>query len=180
MTVTPSNTTSPSNLKSEALSILVEIPHAYIALSNSTTTKSTVQKRHFLDGIRDVHRQIATAFGEPRPVNIGVTSISDDLIRWSNVWTWHPHANHWVAQLRHHLHIANGASEPESVAPDESEFRWVAKRDAVCPRCLTMGHLSYQESSWDHHCPRTGTTWMWKDYRDAIREALAQYRESAA
>lgn len=64
----------------------------------------------------------------------------------------------------------------------DTELRWIDKQDAVCPSCLTVGHLEYQEDSWDHRCPRTRTTWTWKQYRDAVKRAVAelQHRVRAA
>lgn len=99
-------TTTPNNLKSEALSILVEIPHTFIALANADSK----HKQHFINSLRDVHHWIAEAFGEPRPVNIGVMQMCDDLTRWSDVWTWHPFAEQWVSQLRHVNHIGTEAA----------------------------------------------------------------------
>lgn len=52
-----------------------------------------------------------------------------------------------------------------------TDLRWIEKPDAVCPTCLALGHLEYQEDSWDHRCPRTGTVWEWKQYRDAVKRA---------
>lgn len=89
-------TTTPSNLRAEALSILAEIPHTFIALANAEIANN---RYHFVSSLRDVHREIATAFGEPRPANLGVLAIADDLTRWVNIWTWHPYAERWVAQL---------------------------------------------------------------------------------
>lgn len=57
----------------------------------------------------------------------------------------------------------------------ETDLRWIDKQDAVCPSCLTVGHLEYQEDSWDHRCPRTRTTWTWKQYRAAVREAAQRW-----
>lgn len=57
----------------------------------------------------------------------------------------------------------------------DTELRWIDKRDAVCPTCLTVGHLEYQEASWDHRCPRTGTVWEWKQYRNAVKVAARQW-----
>jgi hypothetical protein len=99
--------TTPSNLRAEALSILAEIPHTFIALANADNELS---KLHFIDSLRDVHRFIAHAFGEPRPVNIGVMQATDDLTRWVSVWTWHPYAERWVSQLRHINHIGSEAA----------------------------------------------------------------------
>lgn len=92
----------PSNIRNEAQSILADIPHTFIALANADSHNA---RDHFIASLRDVHRWIATAFGEPRPANIGVMQIADDLTRWITVWVWHPHAEWWVAQLRHINHI---------------------------------------------------------------------------
>ena len=54
------------------------------------------------------------------------------------------------------------------------------KRDAVCPNCLTLGHLEYQEASWDHRCTVTDTVWQWREYRDAIKQVLADVKQRAA
>lgn len=159
-------TTTPGNLKAEALSVLADIPHIFIALANAEN--SSAQRDLFISGLRDVHREVATAFAEPRPRNIGVTAITDDLTRWVALWTWHPHASRWVAQLRHLAHVADNA-------PVSGEFRWVGKSDAVCPRCKSLGHLEYQETTWDHRCPVAGVTWTWTDYRDAVRALLAEF-----
>lgn len=101
-------TLTPNNLKSEALSTLGEIPYTFIALANAQSTQAV--RDHFIRSLRDVHRWIAEAFGEPRPVNIGVMQMCDDLTRWSDVWTWHPFAEQWVSQLRHVNHIGTEAA----------------------------------------------------------------------
>lgn len=176
---------TPNNLKSEALSILAEIPHTFISIANADNARPA--REHFIRSLRDVHRWIATAFGEPRPQNLGVLDICDDLTRWVNVWTWHPHADHWVAQLRHILHVGNrveadadkgkcsmNAENELRCATSDSELRWIDKPDAVCPSCLTLGHLRYQEDSWDHYCPATRQRWEWKSYRDAVKRAVAE------
>lgn len=158
----------PSNLKSEALTILAEIPHTFIQLANTNAENA---KHHYTATLRDIHRRIATTFGEPRPTNLGVTSIVEDLTRWVNIWTWHPHASRWVADLRHALHIADGEVTGDS-------FRWIEKPDAICPRCLTLGHLEYQETTWDHRCGVT--VWTWKQYRAAVRDAAERAGGRAA
>lgn len=63
----------------------------------------------------------------------------------------------------------------------EADLRWIDKPDAVCPTCLTTGHLRYQEASWDHYCPRIVHVWQWKEYRDAVKRAVAevQFRRKA-
>lgn len=101
-------TTTPNNLKQEALSILGEIPYTFITLANAKSTQAS--RDHFIGSLRDVHRWIAEAFGEPRPVNIGVMQMTGDLTRWINVWVWHPFAEQWVAQLRHVNHIGTEAA----------------------------------------------------------------------
>lgn len=170
--------TTPSNLKREAESILTELPHAYIQLANTNNTHAT---DHMIASLRDVHRWIATAFGEPRPRSIGVLAIADDLQRWASVWVWHPHASFWVAQLRHILHIANTATDvTDNADSTETNLRWITKHDAVCPNCLTLGHLEYQEASWDHRCTVTGIVWVWSEYRDAIKQVLADVKQRAA
>lgn len=156
---------NPSNLKSEALAILREIPHTFVSLANSD---NRAKRDHFLTSLRTTHRQIAESFGEPRPVNIGVTSIADDLTRWVALWTWHPHGARWVADLRHHLHVAS------DTAHSAHGFRWIGKRDAVCPTCLGFGCLEYQETTWDHRCIATDQRWTWKEYRDAVRTAISR------
>lgn len=169
---------TPSNLKREAQSILTEIPHTFIQLANGDNSHAT---DHMISSLRDVHKSIATAFGEPRPRNIGVMQIADDLQRWASVWVWHPHAGNWVSQLRHILHIANNATDVTSNTDNaEKNLRWVDKRDAVCPNCLTLGHLEYQEGSWDHRCTVTNTVWQWREYRDAIKQVLADVQQRAA
>lgn len=54
-------------------------------------------------------------------------------------------------------------------------LRWIEKRDAVCPVCLSLGHLEYQEGSWDHRCSRTSNIWTWKEYREEVRALVAHY-----
>ena len=167
---------TPSDLKREAQSILTEIPHTFIQLANSNSHATD----HMISSLRDVHKSIATAFGEPRPRNIGVLAIADDLTRWISVWVWHPHAGNWVSQLRHILHIANNTTDVTSNTDNaEKNLRWVDKRDAVCPNCLTLGHLEYQEASWDHRCTVTDTVWQWREYRDAIKQVLADVKQRA-
>lgn len=174
--------TAPSDLKREAQSILAEIPHAFIQLANSDSHATD----HMISSLRDVHNSIATAFGEPRPRNIGVLQIASDLQRWISVWVWHPHADYWVSQLRHILHIANNATDVTDARDTsnadiaETNLRWVDKHDAVCPNCLTLGHLEYQEASWDHRCTVTDTVWQWREYRDAIKQVLADVKGRAA
>lgn len=101
---------TPSNLRAEALSILAEIPHTFITLSNAHSDHLSNARLQFIGSLRVVHREIASAFGEPRPANLGVLAIADDLTRWVSVWTWHPYAEHWVSQLRHINHIKSEAA----------------------------------------------------------------------
>lgn len=163
--------TTPAELRTEALAILSEIPHAFVQLANGDHRS---RREFFLTSIRTTHREIAESFGEPRPSNIGVTTISDDLTRWVSLWTWHPSGSRWVADLRHHLHIANEG------APVTHPLRWIDKGDAVCPTCLSLGCLSYQEASWDHWCSVTRQGWTWSAYRAAVKVAVATAKERAA
>lgn len=101
---------TPNNLKQEALSILGELPYTFIAIANADSKHKNEALKHFIESLRDVHHWIAEAFGEPRPVNIGVMQMCDDLTRWSDVWTWHPYSEWWVSQLRHVNHIGTEAA----------------------------------------------------------------------